>query len=204
MLSPITLRRCSGCQPAILSSLGSCTTGSKIPYLLSWPSRLTARTVSSVPEFQIAFGQRIEAMARTNALLLRGQVQAVSVQIALETELQPYLDDRGQVTLICDALAVSPDTALSLSLIFHEWRPDAAKYGALSKPSGRLVIECKTHALGAILHWQESVAFTPANAGRSGSLLITRLARAIGGASRIEIRPDGLEAELTFKLGNTD
>ncbi|RYE68141.1 MAG: sensor histidine kinase, partial [Oxalobacteraceae bacterium] len=49
-------------------------------------SRLTARTVDTVEEFQAAFSQRIEAMARTNSLLLRGQIQAVSVQVALETE----------------------------------------------------------------------------------------------------------------------
>ena len=167
-------------------------------------SRLTARTVKTVDEFQVAFGQRIEAMARTNALLLRGQVQAVSVQIALEAELQPYLDDKGQVTLRCDPLSVSPDAALSLSLIFHELATNAAKYGALAKPSGRLIVECKRDALGGLLHWQEFVTtpIQPSTRAGSGTLLITRLASALGGASRIQLLPQGLDAEITFKLGD--
>ncbi len=165
-------------------------------------SRLTARTVDTVDEFQVAFGQRIEAMARTNALLLRGQVQAVSVQTALETELQPYLDDNGQVTLICDPLKVSSAAALSLSLIFHELATNAAKYGALAKPSGRLVVECRASALGGVLHWRESVVapLAPSVREGSGSLLISRLARGLGGTSRIELLPGGLEAEITFRL----
>jgi two-component sensor histidine kinase len=165
-------------------------------------SRLTARTVNTLDEFQVAFCQRIEAMARTNALLLRGQVQAVSVQSALEAELHQYLDDNGQVTLICDALEVSPDAALSLSLIFHELATNAVKYGALARPDGRLVISCRQTPLGAALHWQEFVTtpLTPSLREGSGSLLITRLTRSLGGSSRVEIRPGGLDVEITFKL----
>ena len=38
----------------------------------------------------MAFGDRIQAMARTNALLLRGHAQAIDVLAALEVELEPY------------------------------------------------------------------------------------------------------------------
>ncbi len=167
-------------------------------------SRLTARTVNTLDEFQVAFGQRIEAMARTNGLLLRGQVQAVSVQTALEAELHQYLDGAGQVTLICAPLKVSHDAALSLSLIFHELATNAVKYGALSRSDGRLVIRCLKTPLGAALHWQEFVTapLTPSSREGSGSLLITRLTRSLGGTSRVEILPGGLNAEITFGLGD--
>lgn len=167
-------------------------------------SRLTARTVNTVEEFQVVFGQRIEAMARTNALLLKGQVQAVSVQVALETELQPYLDENGRVTIEGEPLTVSPDVALSLSLILHELATNAAKYGALARPGGRLMVECKPHALGGRLRWQEFVttSIEPSNRVGSGSLLITRLIRALGGESRLDLLPGGLDAEFTFKLEN--
>jgi two-component system, chemotaxis family, CheB/CheR fusion protein len=169
-------------------------------------SRLTARTVNTVEEFQVAFGQRIEAMARTNALMLRGQVQAISVQVALETELQPYLDDKGQVTLICDPLEVSPAAALNLSLIFHELATNAVKYGALAKPSGRLVVECRADGAGGLIHWREQLTWPlkPSRRVGSGSLLITRLARSLGGVSQIDLLPNGLDAKITFKLGGED
>ena len=166
-------------------------------------SRLTARTVNTLEEFQVVFGQRIEAMARTNALLLQGQVQAVSVRSALETELQPYLDDTGQVTLVCDDLKVSPEAALNLSLIFHELATNAVKYGALAQRSGRLVIECKADPMGARLHWKETVSQALPSSTRegSGSILIKRLAKALGGESRISLSPGGLDVAITFKLG---
>ncbi len=167
-------------------------------------SRLTARTVDTVAEFQVAFSQRIEAMARTNALLLRGQVQAVGVQIALEAELQAFLDDKGQVTVVCDPISVSPEAALSLSLIFHELTTNAAKYGALAKPGGRLLVECKRGPVGGVLHWQEFVTepLKPKTREGSGSLLIARLVASLGGTARIELLPGGLDAEITFKLGD--
>jgi two-component sensor histidine kinase len=167
-------------------------------------SRMTARSVKTLDEFQVAFGQRIEAMARTNALLLQGQVQAVNVQAALEAELRPYLDDHGQVTLICDRLEMPSEAALRLSLIFHELATNAVKYGALSSSSGRLVVECKRSTLGAILHWRETVTkpIAPSTREGSGSLLITRLTRSLGGAAKINLLPTGLEAEITFKLGD--
>jgi two-component sensor histidine kinase len=165
-------------------------------------SRLTARTVNTLEEFQVAFGQRIEAMARTNALLLHGQVQAVDVQTALEAELLPYLDLSGQVTLACEAMTVSPDAALSLSLIFHELATNAAKYGALANRSGRLVVTCTGGSREGHVHWRELVAkpLEPASRQGSGSLLIDRLVRALGGTSRINLLPGGLDAEFTFRL----
>jgi two-component system CheB/CheR fusion protein len=167
-------------------------------------SRLTARTVKTLDEFQVAFGKRIEAMARTNALLLRGQVQAVSVQAALEAELRPYLDDNGQVTLNCDPLEVFSDVALSLSLIFHELATNAVKYGALSASSGRLVVECRRGSVGGVLQWREFVTspIAPATREGSGSLLIARLTRALGGTSTINLPPEGLQAEISFRCGD--
>lgn len=169
-------------------------------------SRLTARTVKTVDEFQVAFSQRIEAMARTNALMLRGHGQALSVQIALETELQQYLDGKGQVTLDCVSLEVSSEAALSLSLIFHELATNAAKYGALATPGGRLKVECRSSDLGGVVHWRETVPtpLKPSEREGSGSLLIARLAKSLGGTSVIELRPDGLQAAISFKLGERE
>ena len=167
-------------------------------------SRLTARTVTTMDEFQVAFGQRIAAMARTNSLLLKGEIQAVSVKAALEAELRPYLDDEGQVTLICEPLKISSEAALSLSLIFHELVTNAVKYGALSEPTGRLVVRCQSSPLGAVLQWQEFVnkPVAPSSREGSGCLLIKRLARSLGGTSRIDVLPAGLNAEITFRLGD--
>src|SRR6202000_2806587 len=95
-------------------------------------ARLTARSADTVEAFQIAFSARIQAMARTNALLLRGHAQAVNVRSAIEVELDAYAGLDAQVTLECDAIQIASDAALSLSLLIHELVTNAAKYGALS------------------------------------------------------------------------
>jgi two-component sensor histidine kinase len=167
-------------------------------------SRLTARSVNTIDEFQTAFSRRIEAMGRTNALLLRGQVQAVSVEAALEAELRPYLLDDGQVTLDCDPANVDSDVALNLSLIFHELATNAAKYGALSTPTGRLIVSCQRGGDTCTLSWQEimTTPVPPATREGGGTVLISRLARALGGAFRFSLEPGGLQAGFTFRCSS--
>ena len=166
-------------------------------------ARLTARSVTTIEEFQVAFGDRVQAMARTNSLLLKGRAQAVSVRTALEVELEPYLETEGQVELCCEALSISADAALSLSLIIHELATNAAKYGGLSTPAGHLRVGCKRGSVGGILSWEETSPGMVSHdkiAG-NGSLLIERLAGDLGGEARIDIHPTGLKAEITFRLG---
>ncbi len=161
-------------------------------------SRLTARTVTTVDEFQLAFSHRIEAMARTNALMLRGHVQAVSVQIALEAELQQYLDGKGQVTLDCVSLEVSSDAALSLSLIFHELATNAAKYGALSCPDGRVLVSWNVGTAGLQIAWQEvggPPVRTPTREG-FGSRFVRQMLAKKGGS----IKTEWLEAGVVHKI----
>jgi two-component sensor histidine kinase len=168
-------------------------------------ARITARSCRTIEEFQEAFGDRVQAMAKTNALLLRGNAQAINVRNALELELAPYAGRGKQVVLRCASLAISANSALSLSLLIHELATNAAKYGGLSTAGGSLYVTCKRGPLGAILTWQESTPAMPSHSpgGGAGSILIERLARDLGGTAQIEFRPDGLEAVITFKLDDS-
>jgi len=102
-------------------------------------ARITARSCKTIEEFQEAFGDRVQAMAKTNALLLRGNEQAINVRSALELELAPYAG-RGKVVLQCASLAISANSALGLSLLIHELATNAAKYGAFSSARGLLQV----------------------------------------------------------------
>jgi two-component sensor histidine kinase len=141
-------------------------------------------------------------MAMTNALLLRGNDQAINVRNALELELAPYAGRGKQVVLQCANLAISANSALSLSLLIHELATNAAKYGGLSTSGGSLLVVCKRGELGGVLTWRETTANMPPRkaGGGAGSILIERLARDLGGAAHLDFRPEGLEATITFKL----
>lgn len=164
-------------------------------------ARLTARSATTVEAFQLAFAARIQAMARTNALLLRGHAQAVDVRSAIEVELDAYASLDAQVTLQCDAILLGSDAALSLSLVVHELATNAAKYGALSTPAGRLAIRCTMTPDGAVLHWLETTPGLKIEACEpgQGSRLIHHLARDLGGEAQIDLLAGGLEATVSFR-----
>lgn len=165
-------------------------------------ARLTARSVTTIEEFQVAFADRVQAMARTNTLLLRGQAQAIDVRAALETELEPYWGRGDEIILECEPLSIVSDAALSLSLLIHELATNAAKYGALSSPGGRLTVRCVRSPDGAVLTWDE-VSLTPVRRPKrkgAGSILIERLARDLGGTAVLTFRRRGLLAAISFSL----
>jgi two-component sensor histidine kinase len=168
-------------------------------------ARITARSVSTIEAFQAAFEARVLAMARTNALLLRDHAQAVDVRTALEMELDVYGGKGAQISLACEPIAIAADAALSLSLLIHELATNAAKYGGLSTSAGRLDIRCWREAGGAVLTWRETSPTLEPNAdiAGQGSVLIRHLARDLGGTARIDIRPGGLEATITFRPDGT-
>jgi two-component sensor histidine kinase len=164
-------------------------------------ARITARSVTTIEAFQAAFGARIQAMARTNTLLLHGHAQAVSVRAALELELDVDGGKDAQISLACEPITIAADAALSLSLLIHELATNAAKYGGLSAPQGRLDIRCWRVEEGAMLTWKETSPnlLPKTDVAGQGSMLIRRLARDLGGTARIDILPGGLEATVTFQ-----
>jgi len=169
-------------------------------------ARITARSCKTIEDFQAVFGDRVQAMAKTNALLLRGEDQAIDVRKALELELAPYAGRDKQVVLRCANLAISADSALSLSLLIHELATNAAKYGGLSTAGGSLHVTCVRGDLGGVLTWRETTAQMPARkaGGGAGSILIERLARDLGGEARLDYGPSGLQATVTFRLDAHD
>ena len=165
-------------------------------------ARITARSCKTIEEFQAAFGARVQAMAKTNTLLLRDKAQALNVRDALELELAPYAGQGKQVVLQCSNLAISGSSALSLSLLIHELATNAAKYGGLSTAAGSLFVSCRRAVGGAMLIWRETAPDRVAREAKpgGGSVLIERLARDLGGTAQLDFRPEGLEATITFQL----
>jgi two-component sensor histidine kinase len=163
---------------------------------------LSGKSAASAPQFITAFTDRIHAMAKTHDLVIKGATGAITVADVLHAELAPYIAADGQVELICDELTLAPETPVSLGLIVHELLTNAAKYGALSSPDGRLKVHCGRTPGGGFLDWRETVRhpLSPSDRKGFGTLLIDRLARELGGAARLNLEPAGLDARITFNL----
>jgi two-component sensor histidine kinase len=153
--------------------------------------------------FLAGFADRLNAIGRTNDLLTRYAWTATDLSALLELELGPFGE---HVTIRGPALKMSANCAVSLAMIVHELATNAMKYGALSG-EGRVDVSWRTQDGGqAILTWIETggppverPATEPASGGGFGSRLIARLAeQQLHGAARLDLRPEGLRAEIDF------
>lgn len=79
-----------------------------------------------------------------------------SLQALICRLLKPYDDGHvGQIAVSgCDGLA-DAGMVTSLALVFHELATNSTKYGALSRPGGRLQVEVQQAGGNFLVHWRE-------------------------------------------------
>ncbi|MDP3175103.1 MAG: PAS domain-containing protein [Phenylobacterium sp.] len=163
---------------------------------------LTGKSAKTVDEFRSALSDRIHAIATTQDLLIRGQSGHVDLSAILEAELAPYLG-AGQVDLRCEPMSLAPNAAVSVGMLVHELLTNAAKYGALSTPAGRLSVRATHVGRQGLVEWRETIerlVDVDVKPG-FGTRLIERLAGDLGGRASVTLSPTGLRADIALDLG---
>ncbi len=155
------------------------------------------------PDSLRAFGQRLAAMAATHDLLVSSNWQSTDLRGALEAVMRPFGLEDGRFELAGPAVAVSARAALALSMATHELCTNAVKYGALSRPGGKVTVRwevVKTQAGPRFrLRWVESDGPPCAEPTREG--FGTRLVRAafvseFDATTRLTFPTEGVRFEL--------
>lgn len=168
----------------------------------------TLRNASDLAGASDTLSARLVALGRAHDLLLTGESESADMRAIIEGALELH-DDRqsGRFTLEGPDLRVGEAAALSLALMIHELATNAAKYGALSRPQGRVrigwAISGQAGEETVQLRWQESGGppVTPPTRKGFGSRLIERgLSGAVGGEVVTDYRPEGLTCTLTAPL----
>jgi two-component sensor histidine kinase len=157
-----------------------------------------ARSSDSLESFRTSISDRLRSLAKTHDLLIASGWQSASLMDILESELQPYRADGLQrVELLGPAVQLPSDAALPVAMLIHELVTNAAKYGALSVPAGRLVVAWTLSQGGRgpelALTWTEAggpPVRPPARAG-FGSKLMDRIGRQLDGAVEREFAAEG-------------
>ena len=149
------------------------------------------------------FVNRLQALAGAQTILAGAGWKGARLDQLLRAELDAFTD-RAVITG-CD-IVINPAAAQSFALIAHELATNASKYGALSVPTGNVVVTGEIQRNGAAarfkLCWSEQNGPKVTEPERQGfgSTVLLKAVKAFGAQAQIEYAPEGLRYELSVPL----
>jgi PAS domain S-box-containing protein len=147
-----------------------------------------------------SFQKRIGALASANDILVSGAWSGFSLRVLVERITAPYMGRDEAISFVGVDCHVAPRFNVPLALVLHELCTNAAKYGALSVPEGRVDIQWTTKDSRLHLAWTErggpSVA-APTRQGFGSSLIERHLAPEFDHLA-LKFEPDGVRAILVL------
>jgi two-component system CheB/CheR fusion protein len=168
----------------------------------------TVRQVDTLPEFKTAFEGRLHALARAHDLLVEENWKGTGLNRLAHRTLAPYFEtDTDRITIDGPALRLPPQAGTALVLIMHELATNAAKYGALSAPEGKLVLRWRFGEGGesgnVCIDWTETCAHEiqpPTRTGFGSRLIETSISHDLHGSVKLDYLATGLRCEIVFPL----
>jgi two-component sensor histidine kinase len=118
-------------------------------------------------------------------------------------ELAPYFQD-GETRARIDGpnLLLEPSAAQTIAVTLHELATNAAKYGALSVPKGRVQVEWSRAADGRlVLSWTETggpLVKPPTRRGFGTRVMDGMIRRQLNGEMRFDWHAEGLACEIAL------
>jgi two-component sensor histidine kinase len=165
---------------------------------------------SGAPPDQLerAITERLKALAQAHDALSETNWESVSLRSLLSRTVAPFtLDDPSRVALQGEDVLAPSDQIVGLALCFHELATNAIKYGALSRPEGRVEIAWRILDGAAPprleLVWAERdgpPVERPARRGFGSRVLIAGLAARTRPKVSLEYRPAGVFWRAEFDL----
>lgn len=170
----------------------------------------TLRNVTDIEAAKEALAARLIALGKAHDILLAGVHESAEMEAVMRGALSIH-DDRqpGRFEVAGPPVLLGSKAALALALMLHELATNAAKYGALSVPDGRVSVHWTLDPDGTAggatvrLIWSEADGppVTPPTHKGFGSRLIERgLVGAVGGTIELDYRPTGLVCRVVAPL----
>ena len=92
----------------------------------------------TVESMKAAILGRVRALGHAHSLLSASRWVGADLRRLIDDELAPYNENDGRIQITGPSQALPPELAQSMALALHELATNAAKYGALSKPEGKV------------------------------------------------------------------
>lgn len=168
-------------------------------------ARQTLRTASSPEAFVDLFEGRLGALARSHNLLVEGLWEGTDFGTLVRLQLAAHVgEDPQRLRIEGPTVLVPPDAATPLGLVLHELATNAAKYGALSVGTGKVLLnwtlEVEKGRRMLNVAWQESggpPVVAPKKNGFGGILIEQSLPAAV---VHREFAPGGLSCTIELEL----
>jgi PAS domain S-box-containing protein len=151
-----------------------------------------------------SFEGRLRALAQTHTRLAEASWVSVELATLLSDELAPYRSDgHANVALSGPAVSLTSRQAVILGMAFHELATNAAKYGALSVPSGKVDVRWSNAGGLLVVDWTETggpPVEAPQRSGFGRLLLERALAADLRGSVALAFPRSGVACQITLPL----
>ena len=168
----------------------------------------TMRSALSIADAKTLIEERIIALGRAHDVLTQEYWEGADLRDLALSIVQPYRTEHSNgIEVSGPDLRVNPRAAVALAMVFHELMTNAAKYGALSQPEGRVRVEWSTtedggHSTLRVV-WMEmggpSVQ-APIRRGFGSALIEQSITRELGGTLEKDFDRAGLICTMMIPL----
>lgn len=162
-------------------------------------ARASEGSAHTVAEFQHAFSDRLQSMSRAHDLLTQQGWEAVSLSNLIRAELEPFAE-HGQLEVKGRDVNLKEQAVVNFGMAIHELATNAAKYGAWSKPGGKVSIGWEVTDEGLVFRWEEVGGPAVSEASRRGfgrSMLEKIVPTSLQGTARLDYAGEGVRWTLT-------
>jgi two-component sensor histidine kinase len=168
----------------------------------------TMRTALSIADAKTLIEERITALGRAHDVLTQEYWEGADLRDLALSIVQPYRTEHSNgIEVSGPDLRVNPRAAVALAMVFHELMTNAAKYGALSQPEGRVRVEWSTtedggHSTLRVV-WMEMggpLVQAPIRRGFGSALIEQSITRELGGTFEKDFDRAGLICTMMIPL----
>jgi PAS domain S-box-containing protein len=167
----------------------------------------TRHDTGSLDEYIRALDRRIQSMADAYALLSQNRWHGVDLADLVRRQLAPYASD-ASTTIGGPNVTLTVAATQALASVLHELVTNAAKYGALSTPHGRVEVSWslgpREDAANLSIEWREiggpAVAASP-DRGYGMGIIRDLIPHDLGGSVDLAFAPSGVCCKIELPLG---
>ncbi|MEQ8405763.1 MAG: HWE histidine kinase domain-containing protein [Oceanicaulis sp.] len=181
----------------------------RVKNILALIQSIARQTLGRETDATQRFMGRISALAQSHMLLADSRWEGAGLVDLVETAAAAYQGEAGdRISIGGPDIKLNPKAAQTLTLALHELVTNAAKYGALSKRSGRVdahwAVEGEGEAQRLRFVWRESggppLRAEPDRKGFGSFLIEQALAYELRGEVSLEYAREGLRAAFDLPL----